>query len=88
MKGESIGSSIDNTLLQVKVPIELRTKVHELKDDAEFAYICYVIFSLICLLTFFVLLFITIQVIKRVGSADKIIPLMLIMLQLAALCKW
>jgi hypothetical protein len=76
MKGESNGS-ID-TLLQV--PIELRTKVDELNDDAEFAYICYVIFGLICLLTLFVLLYITIQVIKMVGSADKTIPLMLIML--------
>ena len=48
----------------------------------------YFIAAGICIVTFFVLLYITVKVIKKVGSSDKVIPLMLLMLQLSALSKF
>ena len=48
----------------------------------------YVICAFICFLTFAVLAYITYKVIKKVGSTDKIIPAMLIMLQLSAIGKY
>ena len=60
--------------------MELQTKVKDLDSDVKFAYIWYIVFVIICGITFLILLYITIQVIKRVGSTDKIIPAMMIML--------
>mmetsp|Transcript_12932 Transcript_12932/g.17406 ORF Transcript_12932/g.17406 Transcript_12932/m.17406 type:complete len:135 (+) Transcript_12932:124-528(+) len=57
----------------------------ELTGDKQFAFICYAIYAAICIVTFVVLLIIMIRVIRKVGSSDKIIPLMLAMLQLSAL---
>ena len=65
----------------------LKVRPRELSDDREFAYICYIIFSIISLITFLVLLIITVKVIKKVGATDKIIPIMLVMLQLSAIGK-
>ena len=56
-------------------------------SDDEYAYICYVICAAICFITMAVLLYITVKVVKKVGSADVIIPMMLCMLQLSAICK-
>ena len=53
---------------------------HNLEPDQQFAFVSYSIFAGICSITFWVLLYITIKVIKKVGSTDKIIPTMLIML--------
>ena len=47
----------------------------------------YVIFAVICALTFVMLLGITVKVVIKVGSTDLVIPLMLIMLQLSAISK-
>ena len=82
---------MDNKILgsaTLQPALQLRTKVSELDNDKEFAYITYVVLSLICGLTFLVLLYITIKVIKKVGTTDKIIPAMLIMLQLSAISKF
>ena len=57
----------------------------DLSDDEKFAYWFYLLITLICFITFGVLLYITYKVIRRVWDSDKIIPLMLINLQLAAL---
>ena len=55
-------------------------------DDTEkFAFYAYVIFATIFAITFLVLAYITYYVIRKVGKSDKIIPLMLIFLQLSAL---
>ena len=62
-------------------------KVSDLEADATFAYTMYIIFTFICLATCVAFVFITMKVIKKVGSTDKIIPLMLFMLQLSALSK-
>ena len=65
----------------------LRVRPRELSDDEEFAYICYVIFSIISLVTALFLFVITVKVIQKVGATDKIIPIMLVMLQLSAISK-
>ena len=55
-------------------------------DDTEkLAYSLYIIFAAIFALTFVVFVYITYKVIRLVGRSDKIIPLMLIFLQLSAL---
>ena len=70
------------------VPVEvLRTKVKDLEDDEEFAYVLYLILFFVCIFTVLVLIYITVLVIQKVGSTDKIIPAMLIMLQLSCLSK-
>lgn len=58
-----------------------------LPNDARFAYVMYIIFTLICLVTTFVFIWITIKVVKKVGRTDTVIPLMLVMLQLSAISK-
>ena len=63
------------------------TEVDDLKPDQEFAFIVYIIFAIICLVTALVLLYITYKVLKLVGASDKIIPTMLICLQLSAISK-
>ena len=60
--------------------------VSDMPGDEEFAYIWYIVFTIICFLTSFVLIYITVKVVKKVGQSDKIIPLMLINLSLSALC--
>ena len=54
--------------------------VSELSGDIKFAYIWYVIFAGLCFITSAALFYIMIKVVKKVGSQDKILPLMLIML--------
>ena len=54
-------------------------------DEEKFAYYSYIIFAAIFALTFVVFVYITYKVIRLVGRSDKIIPLMLIFLQLSAL---
>ena len=58
-----------------------------LPNDARFAYVMYIIFTLICLVTTFVFIWITVKVVKKVGRTDTVIPLMLVMLQLSAISK-
>ena len=48
--------------------------------DAQFAYVCYIIYSIICVVTAIALFVIMIKVIMKVGSTDRVIPLMLLML--------
>ena len=67
--------------------INYYTKHSGMDSDDEYAYICYVICAAICFITMAVLLYITVKVVKKVGSADVIIPMMLCMLQLSAICK-
>ena len=67
--------------------VVLRTKVGDLRDDQEFAYVLYLILFFVCIFTVLVLIYITVLVIQKVGSTDKIIPAMLIMLQLSCLSK-
>ena len=61
--------------------------MNDLDPDKQFAYISYIIFAAICLITFLVLLYITYKVIKKVGGTDVVIPMMLFMLQMSAMCK-
>ena len=61
--------------------------VSELPDDARFAYVMYIIFTMICLFTTFVFIWITVKVVRKVGRTDMVIPLMLLMLQLSAFSK-
>ena len=56
-----------------------------IEDDEKFAYCSFIIFSAILAITFIVLVYITYRVIQLVGRTDKIIPLMLIFLQLSLL---
>ena len=72
----------DDAMMRFKVA------VGDLPDDQEFAYFIYLILAIIIALTFLVLLYITIKVIKKVGASDKVIPLMLLFLQICALCKY
>ena len=65
-----------------------KTDVSELQDDMKFSYALYIIGAIICFLTALVLAYITYKVIKKVGATDKIIPAMLIMLQLSAISKY
>ena len=62
-------------------------KASELDPDVYFAYVFYVSLSCLCMLTFLVLLYITIKVMKKVGTTDIIIQLMLFLLQLSAISK-
>ena len=48
--------------------------------DAQFAYVCYIIYAIICTVTAVALFVIMLLVIKKVGSSDRVIPLMLLML--------
>ena len=66
---------------------QFSTKVHDLPGDEKFAFIWYSIIAGICVITSIVLLYITIKVIRKVGTSDLIMPLMLVMLQLSALSK-
>ena len=70
------------------IPQELKVAVGDLEDDQEFAYFIYLIMAIIMAITFLVLLYITVKVIQKVGASDKIIPLMLLFLQICALCKY
>ena len=54
-------------------------------DDEKFAFTSYIIAAVVLGLTFLVLAYITYYVIRKVGRSDKIIPSMLIFLQLSAL---
>ena len=56
-----------------------------ISDSEKFAFYSYSIFAAILCLTFFVLVYITYKVIRKVGTSDKVIPLMLFFLQLSAL---
>lgn len=47
----------------------------------------YLILAAICFITTVVLAYITVKVIKKVGSADIVIPIMLCMLQLSAISQ-
>ena len=85
-----IGEEESNRKAINDVPEEmmvLRTKVGDLRDDQEFAYVLYLILFFVCIFTVLVLIYITVLVIQKVGSTDKIIPAMLIMLQLSCLSK-
>ena len=57
--------------------LSLHSHYSDLPDDYRFAVWTYIIITAVCIITAGVLLYITIQVIKRVWDADKIIPLML-----------
>ena len=83
LKGDDGGGSA-NLQLSDHITV-LKISPRELTSDKEFAYIAYIIFSIICIITFFVLLYITVKVIKKVGTTDIIIPMMLVMLQLSAI---
>ena len=60
----------------------------DLDGDEQFAFVCYAIYAVICAITFVVLAIIMVNVIRKVGATDKIIPLMLAMLQLSAISKF
>ena len=60
----------------------------DLDGDEQFAFVCYAIYAVICGITFVVLVIIMVNVIRKVGATDKIIPLMLAMLQLSAISKF
>ena len=68
-------------------PFILKVAVGDLPGDQEFAYFTYLIMAIIISFTFLVLLYITVKVIQKVGASDKVIPLMLVFLQLCALCN-
>ena len=51
-----------------------------MNPDAQFAYVCYIIYAIICAVTAVALFVIMIKVTKKVGSTDRVIPLMLLML--------
>ena len=57
----------------------------ELAADKQFAFVSYAVYAAVCAITFVVLLIIMIKVIQKVGSTDRIIPAMLVMLQLSAI---
>ena len=63
------------------------TSFSDLPDDYKFAFVSYAIYAGICAVTFVVLAVIMVKVIMKVGDTDKIIPLMLAMLQLTAISK-
>lgn len=68
-------------------PTELySTPYRELSKDKKFALILYLCITLLCILTVVVLFYIMVKVIQKVWDSDKIIPIMLANLQLAALC--
>ena len=58
-----------------------------MKDDEKFAWYLYTIVAGICMFTVGVLGYIIYKVIKKVGANDKIIPTMLLMLQLSAISR-
>ena len=57
----------------------------EIDGKEKFSFYSYSIFAGVFCITFFVLAYITYHVIRKVGTSDKIIPLMLVFLQLSAL---
>ena len=71
----------------LNTPFVGKEAVSDLQDDMIFAFSLYVFGAFLCFATFLTLLYITYKVIKKVGSADFIIPAMLIMLQLSAIGK-
>jgi len=58
-----------------------------MNSATQFAYICYIICTVVSLLTAIVLILIMLKVIKKVGTSDLIIPTMLLMLVLSAISK-
>jgi hypothetical protein len=63
------------------------TTYSDLPPDAVFAFWWYFAIAIICILTFGVLLYLTIVVIRSFWETEKVIPLMLFNLQLAALAS-
>ena len=63
---------------------EILTKGN-IDDGEKFAFYSYSTFAAVFCVTFFTLAYLTYYVVRKVGTSDKIIPLMLIMLQLSAL---
>ena len=57
----------------------------EMDGGQKFAYWSYVVCAILCALTFVCLLYVTVRVIKLVGANERIIPAMLICLQLSIL---
>ena len=60
-----------------EMPPEILTK-GDVDDTEKFAFYSYCIFAAIFGITFCVLVYITYYVVRKVGTSDKIIPLMLI----------
>ena len=63
---------------------EILTKGN-IEDSEKFAFISYCIMASVLCLTFILLAYLTYYVVRKVGTSDKIIPLMLVFLQLSAL---
>ena len=59
----------------------------DMPRDLTFAFWWYFVITIICVLTFCVLLYLTIFVIRSFWDSEKVIPLMLLNLQLAALAS-
>ena len=66
-------------------PSVLKMDISDLDGDERFAFILYSIFAVLCFITFLVLIYIMVKVFHKVGTTDKIMPLMLFMLQLSAI---
>ena len=58
-----------------------------MSPDESFAFWVYAIAAIICCITVCVFVYIEINVIKKVGASDKVIPMMLLMLQFSAISK-
>ena len=57
----------------------------DLDPGQQFAFVGYAVYCGVCFITAIILLIIMAKVIKKVGSSDKVIPTMLVMLQLSLL---
>ena len=71
----------------VRIYMNTTTSSSDLPPDQVFAFWSYFIITLICMLTFGVLLYLTIFVVRSFWETEKVIPLMLLNLQLATLAS-
>ena len=72
-------------LSPVRVLMDSTSTYSEMTPDFVFAFWFYFVISILLVVTWIVLLYITITVVKKVWDTEKLIPLMLINLQLATL---
>jgi hypothetical protein len=72
-------------LSPVRMLMDSTSTYSEMTPDFVFAFWFYFVISILLVVTWIVLLYITITVVKKVWDTEKLIPLMLINLQLATL---
>ena len=70
------------------IKVLLASEADPMTSDESFAFWMYASAAIICCITVCVFVYIEVIVIKKVGASDKVIPMMLLMLQFSAISKF